>query len=91
MTSDPLYLANVSSACMDALREAQEMVKAGDIGPDFLDLVRHARELHDIMAEELASSSRVMGEYAGGVLLDFGDKIRALERQLDARPGRAAS
>jgi hypothetical protein len=85
MTSDPLSLANVSSACMDALREAQQMVEAGDVGPDFLDLVRHARELHDIMVEELADSSRVMGEYAGGVLLDFGEKIRALEGQVDTK------
>jgi hypothetical protein len=91
MASDPLYLANVSSACMDALREAQQMVEAGEVGPDLLDLVRHARELHDIMVEELADSSRVMGEYAGGVLLDFADRIGALERQLDVKPNRAAS
>jgi hypothetical protein len=82
MTQDPVYLANVSSACMDALREAQEMVEAGDIGPDLVDLVRHARELHDIMVEELANASRITGEYAGGVLLEFGEKISALERQI---------
>lgn len=82
MTEDPVYLANVSSACMDALREAQEMVEAGDIGPDLADLVRHARELHDIMVEGLANSSRITGEYAGGVLLEFGERISALERQV---------
>jgi len=82
MTEDPVYLANVSSACLDALHEAEEMVAAGELGPDLIDLVRHARELHDIMVEELASSSRVTGEYAGGVLLEFGEKISALERQL---------
>ena len=86
MTQDPVYLANVSSACMDALREAQEMVEAGDIGPDLADLVRHARELHDIMVEELANASRITGEYAGGVLLEFGEKISALERQVAGGP-----
>ena len=81
MTEDPVYLANVSSACLDALREAQEMVEAGELGPDLIELVRHARELHDIMVEELVNSSRI-GEYAGGVLLEFGEKISALERSL---------
>jgi hypothetical protein len=82
MTSDPVYLANVSSACMNALHEAKALLEAGESGAEFADVVRHARELHDIMAEELANSRRVAGEYAGGVLLEFGERIKALEQQI---------
>ena len=82
MTSDPVYLANVSSACMNALDEANALLESGETGTELADVVRHARELHDIMAEELANSRRVAGEYAGGVLLEFGDRIKELERQI---------
>jgi hypothetical protein len=86
MNADPIYLANVSSACVDALKEAQEMAETGDLGPDLIDLVRHARELHDIMVEELGNASRVTGEYAGGLLLEFGEKISVLEQQVLPKP-----
>jgi len=85
MTKDPVYLANVSSACLDALREAQDMVDAGETGAQLADVVRHARELHDIIAEELGNVSRDTGEYAGGVLLEFGDRISELERHVKAQ------
>jgi len=85
MTQDPVYLANVSSACMDALREAQDMVEAGETGAQLADVVRHARELLDIIAEELGDVSRDTGEYAAGVLLEFGDRISELERYIKAK------
>jgi thiaminase len=85
MTQDPVYLANVSSACMDALREAQDMAEAGETGAELADVVRHARELYDIIAEELGDVSRATGEYAGGVLLEFDERIKELERLVRAK------
>ena len=32
MTTDPVYLASVSSAMIDAMREAQDMVEEGELG-----------------------------------------------------------
>ena len=45
MMHDPVYLANVSSALLGALHEAQDMVDAGERGEPLADVVRHAREL----------------------------------------------
>ena len=82
MTPDPVYLANVSSAFMDALREAQAIAATGEFGKPLAEVVRHARELHEIMVEELANASRVTGEYAGGLLLDRGERLAALEKYI---------
>lgn len=79
---DSAYLANVSSAFMAALAEAQAMIAAGRAGAPLVDVVRHARELHEIMVEESVSASRVTGEYTGGVLLDLGERLSAIERYL---------
>jgi hypothetical protein len=82
MTPDPVYLANVSSAFMDALREAQAIAATGEFGKPLSEVVRHARELHEIMVEELANARRVTGEYAGGLLLDMGERLAALEKYI---------
>jgi len=82
MTPDPVYLANVSSAFMDALREAQAIAATGEFGKPLAEVVRHARELHEIMVEELANARRVTGEYAGGLVLDMGERLAALEKYI---------
>ncbi len=84
MTSDPVYLANVSSAIQGAVREAQDLVDVGEIGAPLRHVVRHARELHDIMVEELATGSRYVAEYADGALAEMGERLRTLEQYLNA-------
>ena len=79
MTPDPVYLANVSGAFVDAIKEAQDMVAAGEFGAPLAEVVRHARDLYDIMVEELGNSSRQIGEYAGGLLLELGERLAVLE------------
>ena len=82
MSNDPVYLANVSSALLGALHEAQDMVDAGERGPSLAEIVRHARELHDIMIEELGAASRSLGEHAARALSEMGERLYALERML---------
>jgi hypothetical protein len=84
MTHDPAYLANVSGALLRVLREAQDMVVAGEHGAPLADLVRHARELHEIMAESLASAPRPLTTHAARALTEMGERLRALERQVAA-------
>ena len=84
MTTDPVYLANVSSAMIDAMREAQDLVEEGELGAPLVEVIRHARELHDILVEELSFESRPMPEYAGGALMEMGDRLRTLEQYLNA-------
>ena len=83
MTHDPVYLANVSSALLGALHEAQHMVEAGERGNTLAEVVRHARELHEIMTEELAGSGRrPMGEHAARALAEMGERLRSLEHMV---------
>jgi hypothetical protein len=82
MTHDPAYLANVSSALLGALHEAQGLVDAGERGEPLADVVRHARELHEIMAEELGGRRRAIGEHAERGLTEMGERLRSLERMI---------
>ncbi|MEO8755091.1 MAG: hypothetical protein ABI624_20700 [Casimicrobiaceae bacterium] len=79
MTPDPAYLASLSGAFLDALRDAQVMASAGEYGAPLAEVLRHARELHEIMTEELAEARRLTGEYTGGLLLELGERLAALE------------
>jgi len=80
MSHDPAYLANVSSALLGALHEAQHMVDEGERGEPLIDVVRHARELHEIMTEEIAAPGRTLGEQAMRALTEMGERLRALEQ-----------
>jgi hypothetical protein len=82
MTPDPAYLANVSGAFLEAIREAQVMASAGEFGAPLADVLRHARELHEIMAEEVLEARRATGEYAGGLLLELGQRLASLDQLL---------
>jgi len=86
MTHDPAYLANVSNALLGALHEAQGMVDAGERGEPLADVVRHARELHEIVVEELRETSRAIGEHAARALAEMGERLRALERMIAQGP-----
>ena len=43
-----------TEAFLDALQEAQDMASSGRVGADFDYLLRHAKELLDVLDEELA-------------------------------------
>jgi sialic acid synthase SpsE len=79
MTHDPVYLANVSSALLGALHAARDMVDAGERGEAVADVVRHARELHEIMTEEMGNASRAVGEHAARAFTEMGERLRSLE------------
>jgi hypothetical protein len=72
---DPAYLANVSRAFMQALREAHALIAAGQVGSPLVDVIRHARELHEIMLDEVAAANRP-------TLLELGKRLSAMERYL---------
>jgi hypothetical protein len=90
MTHDPVYLATDSRALLAALREAQDMIDTGERGERLEDVVRHARELHEIMAESVTDTRHALGEHAARALTDMGERLRALEREI-AAPVRGVS
>ena len=60
-------LVRISAALIAAMSEARAMVERGNFGPDFADLVQHARELHELIGEELATAGAGVAEYAVGL------------------------
>jgi len=84
MTHDPAYLASVTSALLAALREAQAMADAGAWGAPLAEVVRHARELHDIMIDELVGSRDAIGELASLALAQMGERLQSLEKTVAA-------
>ena len=84
MSPDPAYLADVSSAMVAAVSEAQALVDQGETGAALAEVVRHARELHDILVDELAEYSEGPPVYADEVLVETGRRLRTLEQYLRA-------
>ena len=84
MTPDPAYLADVSRAMLSAVSEAQELVSRGETGAALAEVVRHARELHDILVDELAQDSDGPPVYSDEMLMEMGARLRTLEQYLRA-------
>ena len=49
-------IARISAALVDALREAHAMAQAGRFGADFSELVRHTREMSELLSEAIANA-----------------------------------
>jgi hypothetical protein len=77
---DPAECTRISAALVKALGEATFLAGAGDIGTVFWDLVKHARELHDLLLEQLLAAEPVDVQYLCGIADAMGNKISELER-----------
>lgn len=82
MAPDPEYLAKVSSALVDAVGEAQKLVDARVKGQALLDVVRHARDLHEILVEELARGPGATDATEELMLREMDERLRSLEAEL---------
>ncbi|MEP6997372.1 MAG: hypothetical protein ABI900_06965 [Betaproteobacteria bacterium] len=78
MGVDPVELASLATALIEALREAQAMAASGHAGAEFEELLQHARELIDIMHEHFAAAGQTAGEYAGGLLHEMRERLATL-------------
>src|SRR5688572_1037590 len=71
--SHPEYLRHTIETFLDVMREAEALTDAGDTGgPELVELLRHAAELLDIVAEGM------QGYDAGEVPLAAIDTLRAM-------------
>ena len=82
--SDPEYLEHVSTAMMETLAEAHELAARGVAGAELTQLLLHARDLHDVLVEELAEDDISVREFAGGALAEMGERLHSLERFINA-------
>ena len=75
---DPDEATRISAAIVKAITEAKAMVDAGDFGPALHDVVQHARELHDLLLEQVTAEPRVV-DRLGGLCDAIGENVRRLE------------
>ena len=72
-------VTRISGALVSALQEARALADAGVYGSALADLVRHARELHALIGQELATAGAVAGEHARGLYSAMGERLNELE------------
>jgi hypothetical protein len=65
-----------------AIEEAREVHARGDDPIDLANLIRHARELLDIIEEEIAANPIAIPGAAGAVLAHLRGRLEALERDV---------
>ena len=75
--------ARISSALIKAITEAKGMAEAGDVGPVLPDLVRHARDLYDLLREQVMAAAPDAGEDVRGICDAMGNRLGQLEALLD--------
>jgi hypothetical protein len=62
---DPDQAVRISAALVKAISEAKALVDADCFGPDLHDVIRHARELHDLLLEQVAAEPCVVDRLGG--------------------------
>ena len=76
-------IARISAALIAAIAEAQTLAADGTIGDEFRELLRHSREMHDLMVEQLQQASESSAvEYARGLVESMGNHLDELEAAL---------
>lgn len=82
---DPDSAVRISAALVKAIAEAKAMVDVENFGPDLQDVVRHARELHDLLAEQVDVAEAGVRDRLRPVCDAMGHNVRRLE-EVVSRP-----
>jgi hypothetical protein len=80
---DPAELARISGAMLKALAEARALNAAGDSSDELRALVRHARDMHDLLLENLIAAEPGTAQYARGLADSMANHLDDLERLLE--------
>ena len=80
---DPAELARISGAMLKTLAEARALSEAGDTSGEFRNLIRHAREMHDVLLENLIAAEPGTAQYARGLADSMANHLDELERLID--------
>lgn len=81
---DPVELARVSGAMLQAMAEARALNEAGDNGKRFYACVNLARDNYDRLLAQLISAEPATAQYARGLADSMGNHLSELERLLAA-------
>ena len=71
--------ARIAAELIKVIGEAQVLAAASEIGPAFREIVRHARELHDLLLSQLIAAEPALGERPLGMATAMGNKLFELE------------
>ena len=83
MTFDPEVGARISTALVKAITEAKVMADAGDVGPDLRDLIRHARDLYNLLLEQVIAAEPNAAEDVREMCAAMGNRLGQLGALLD--------
>ena len=75
---DANELARISAALIAAAAEAYGLAQNGKLGPEFRDLVQHAREMHALMIEHLQRADADAVTPARGLAELIGNRLDLL-------------
>ena len=76
---DPDGAVCISAALVKAIAEAKAMVDAERFGTDLQDVLKHARELHDLLLEQVDAADSDAIDRLRAVCDLMGDNVRRLE------------
>jgi len=68
---------------LKALAEARTLNVAGDASEEFRRLVVHAREMHDLLLENLIAAEPSTAQYARGLADSMANHLSELEQLID--------
>ena len=72
-------LARIAATLIGAIAEASARAKEHGIDSQFRVLVRHAREMHDLLVEALVANEPLQTEYLSGLRITAENAIEHLE------------
>lgn len=77
-------IAFISQALVAALTEADALVRAGNFGPDLVELLRHAREVGEMLDEAIALAGSAVDASTRDMAMNLSAAVQSLEKQLQA-------
>jgi hypothetical protein len=86
---DPADAARASEALVDALREAHELARAGDVGKPLADVLWFCNDMLDVMAVYVERPNA--GEGERGAFMEMRERVAKLRAQLAGSSGEPGS
>jgi len=84
---DQSFVATTANEMVKVIAEAEVMIEAGNVGQELRELIGHARDLHDILLDQLIEAEPDSIEWVRGLCDSLGNHIANLEKAAKVPPG----
>jgi hypothetical protein len=81
-------LARITGTLVTAIAQAKTRAKKSGIDPEFRKLVRHSREMHDLLLEAMMANEALQTEYLSGLSVTAENAIEHLEALAEMPDGK---